>query len=296
MARKKKDAGHHGGAWKVAYADFVTAMMAFFLVLWILGLSKPTKDAIAAYFNDPLIFLKSQEDKGPQAIQVKMPIAQSDPAIVSPGKKKLRGTRIEEKKLFKKLKDDLEDTLKSLPEFKDISKSVRIEMTREGMRIEFAEDKDSLFFSPGSGEISPALRNLIKQVATPLKKIDNKIIVEGHTDVKPTRNSRVTNWELSTERANSARKILDEVGLTDRIFQVRGFAANKLMVPEDPTAAQNRRISLLVLYSDAEYQMSQTGENQGELSDQSFSPERSQELKPEDLPTVEPASKPELTQ
>jgi len=272
MARRKKAEVHHGGAWKVAYADFVTAMMAFFLVMWILSLGKPVKEAIAAYFNDPFVFMKGADRNGANAIPVKWPsLSPETPtttttttnattlAFVMPAsdKKKRIYAVTDEKKVFRALKAEMQNSLEKLPAFKNLSKNIQFDFTNEGLRIEMPEDRPDLFFTPGSGEIGQPLSELIGEVAKTLQQMNNRIVVEGHTDASPTNDPKLTNWELSTERANSARRLMETLGLGPQICQVRGFAAQRPLAGNNPGQASNRRVSLVLLYTGMEKKLGQ---------------------------------------
>ncbi len=244
VRKKKGEAGHHGGAWKVAYADFVTAMMAFFLVMWIVGLSKPTRQAIAAYFKNPSMFEKPGGVKPLGAADNTM-IAKPDPV------KSSDSAKIEA--LFKAKAEAILQELKKTPEFKDMRDSVQVRLTNEGLRIELLEKSSALFFDPGSAHLKPRTVHLLQLIAKQLKDLNNPIVIEGHTDSRPLNGANgYSNWELSADRANSARKAMEEHGLRQgQILAVRGFADRKLLRPDEPTHFSNRRVSILVAYTGA---------------------------------------------
>lgn len=218
--------GHHGGAWKVAYADFVTAMMALFIVLWLLSASKEVQVAVGGYFRDPR------------------------------GSGKLVGTNTNGASDFVALKkDDMkklkEDILKSIHHVDPLDKlkgQIEITITQEGLRIELMESAKGTFFELGSAQPTPALRELLKVLAQELGKLPNKISIEGHTDAKPYSSVKsYDNWDLSTDRANEARRMMQENGVVPgQLSQVRGFADQQLRLPKKPEDPSNRRISVIV--------------------------------------------------
>lgn len=228
---KKKKAGHgghHGGAWKVAYADFVTAMMALFIVLWLLSSDEKVKQAVGGYFSDPT------------------------------GNGKMMGSTLAgsgdglqlSKDDMSKLKEKIEAALKQAPEFKKLSKNVQITVTGEGLRIELLEDEKGMFFQSGLASPSEVGEELITKLAEELGKLPNKLFVEGHTDAKPFASvNGYSNWELSADRANASRRIMMGHGVRpDQVAQVRGFADQRLRLPGEPDAASNRRVSVIVQY------------------------------------------------
>ncbi len=236
IKKKKAHAAHHGGAWKVAYADFVTAMMAFFMVMWILGLSEPIKQNIAGYFTDPEAFAEAvAEGENPGG---------GGPPVLS---------KAEEREKLKEAKETIEKMMAATPEFKELSKHVDIKLVDEGLMIDLVEVKESLFFASGSAKVNPATNNLLSKIAGELKKLDNKVIIEGHTDSRPlARPDDYTNWELSADRANSARRVMEAAGLKkDQIAHVRGCAATQLRDPKNPEHFSNRRVSIIVMHTDA---------------------------------------------
>ncbi len=221
--------GHHGGAWKVAYADFVTAMMALFIVLWLMNTSKPVQEAIAGYFKDPAGYGK-----------------QSGSAVAGTGES--LALRAED---MARLKDKIEDAMKKMPDFLKMKDQIEMTVTGEGLRIELLETEKGMFFESGDSEPSLVGQEMLTELASEVGKLQNKVLIEGHTDARPF-NSRkgYSNWELSADRANAARRLMEQSGLRgDQITQVRGYAAQKLRDPSDPNAAGNRRISLIVQYT-----------------------------------------------
>lgn len=239
---KKGHGGHHGGAWKVAYADFVTAMMALFIVLWVLSQSEEVKEAVAGYFSDPIGFStkgKSLLDgKSSQLIDLKL-------------QKEMQQQEMERQELQKmgeKLKEDLsKDT-----ELMQLSDQVKIEIVKEGLRIELIDSANDIFFEIGTAELKPKARKLLLKIGSEISKLKNKIIVEGHTDSRQYRNDGTgyTNFELSADRANSAKRVLVAGGVSEKqIDEIRGFADTRLRDPSDPYSYVNRRISITLKYT-----------------------------------------------
>jgi chemotaxis protein MotB len=220
--------GHHGGAWKVAYADFVTAMMALFIVLWLLSSSAKVKEAVASYFQDPTGTGK-QTGSSQAGTGETLAIKKDD---------------------MSKLQETLESAMKQIPEFQQMKDQVRLTITGEGLRIELLETEKGLFFQSGNSKPSQTGQDLLLALAQQLAKLPNNILLEGHTDSKPfAAGGAYGNWELSADRANSARRLMQANGLRpDQVVQVRGFADQKLWNKENPDDPSNRRISVIVQY------------------------------------------------
>lgn len=229
IKKKVHGHGHHGGAWKVAYADFVTAMMAFFMVMWLMGSSDKVKSAVSGYFRDPQGF-KKQSGTGTTGEGEQITVSMDN---------------------MDALKEKIQSAMKQLPDFKLIRDHVSMTVTGEGLRIELMEKEGGMFFQSGSPSPSDFGRELLVKMSGELAKLPNNIVIEGHTDAKPFSNDRAySNWELSSDRANSARRLMTESGLRpDQIKQVRGFADQRLMDSKDPAAPKNRRISVIVQYA-----------------------------------------------
>jgi chemotaxis protein MotB len=232
IKKKAAHGGHHGGAWKVAYADFVTAMMALFIVLWLLNMSKPVREAIAGYFKDP----------AGTANKLGTSVDGKGEAVAKP------------KDDMGKLKAELEKAISQMPNFDKLKNQIEITVTSEGLRIEMLESANGTFFDLGKPDPNDNGRELLQLLAGELGKLPNKLSIEGHTDSKPfsgKHNSNYGNWELSTDRANSARRLMQTEGVKpDQVAQVRGFADQLLRKPQDPFDPSNRRISLIVQYVD----------------------------------------------
>jgi len=228
IKKKKVHAhGHHGGAWKVAYADFVTAMMAFFIVLWLMSSSQNVKEAIAGYFSDPRGF---QNRRGS--------------SVAGAGE----GITIA-KDQMNNLKESLQKALRQRSNFDKLKDHIAMTVTGEGLRIELLETNKGMFFENGQPKPTESGAELLKAIAKELGKLSNSIFIEGHTDSKPFDNSIYSNWELSADRANAARKLMEEDGLRpNQVTQIRGYADQLLRVPERPEDPSNRRISIIVQY------------------------------------------------
>ena len=245
---KKKVAGgggHHGGSWKVAYADFVTAMMAFFMVMWILGMDDKTKQAIEGYFSNPVGYKKGY---GAGA----SPLSNgSSPSNVQ--KTPLRMlVRSSETRTFEALKQHIQDKIAASDSLKKMNGLVDIHVTKEGLRIELVESGGSdVFFQSGSARMMPNTMLVLQLIGKELATLPQLLVLEGHTDAaKFGVDASYGNWELSTDRANAARRVLFGAGVEDgRFIEVRGYAATKLRVPDDPLAASNRRTSILLPFS-----------------------------------------------
>ena len=227
IKKKGGHGGHHGGAWKVAYADFVTAMMSLFIVLWLMGSSEKVKKAVAGYFNDP---------KG-MSSQLGTVLTGSGPAI----------SQLDTKDL-EKLKEKLEAEIKARKDLEKLSKQIEITVTPEGLRIELLEGKNGTFYEIGSAKLSDSGQALLTLLASELKTLPNCLLIEGHTDSTPYSNDNgYSNWDLSADRANSARRILQQDGVrNNQVTQVRGYADQMLRVKDNPTDPSNRRVSILV--------------------------------------------------
>ena len=248
IVKKKKGHGHghHGGAWKVAYADFVTAMMAFFLVLWIVGQSQAVKNSVAGYFRDPGVF-EFERSTGilPGATTGISP--EGPPSLKQVAVRSAADRQALEQKAA---------TLKAMlekPELAGMKDQVEIQLTPDGLRIELLEKSDSLFFDSGSAALKERTVRLLQAIARELGSLSNPIVVEGHTDSRRyTTSGAYTNWELSADRANAARRVMDGVLPNGRLSEVRGYADTRLRFPKDPLDPRNRRVSIIVGNNDAE--------------------------------------------
>ncbi|MBN2653647.1 MAG: OmpA family protein [Nitrospirae bacterium] len=242
---KKGGGGHHGGSWKVAYADFVTAMMAFFLMLWLLAMVSPEKRAaLSEYFKNFSLFSES----GQSMMSGSTEIMQNAEGEVKHSPSKFdtpQDINIEAQK--EKLKEMIRKAIEQkMAALKD---QVIIDVVDDGIRIQIVDTEGGWMFAPGSAQPTERANQLIGLVAEYVKETKNKIAVEGHTDASPTKSSGNGNWELSSARASSARKALENNGLTEkRIERVVGYADNQLLFKDKPNDARNRRISIILLH------------------------------------------------
>jgi chemotaxis protein MotB len=230
IKKKGGHGGHHGGAWKVAYADFVTAMMALFIVLWLLNSSKKIQDAVGGYFRDP----HGTAEKAGRDI-----VGSAGGSIVP-------------HQNMQELKTQLEKAIKGVPNFEKLKSHIEMTVTPEGLRIELLESDKGTFFESGSPQLSTDGQDIVRALASEIGKLPNKVTLEEHTDAKPySRNANYSNWELSSDRANSTRRLVQQNGVgQDQILQVRGYADQKLRKPDAPLDPSNRRVSLIIHYLD----------------------------------------------
>jgi chemotaxis protein MotB len=252
IIRKKKrgHAAHHGGAWKVAYADFVTAMMAFFLVMWLVAQSKDVKANIAGYFRDPGLFDYQKSNgllpggtPGVEAGHAPNPGAKPDL-----GAKPDRAAHEKEQELLASAAEHIRQGLVKVPEFKTLRDQIEFTITSEGLRIELVERSGSSFFDSGSALLRGESEGMLVVIAAELGRLVNDVVIEGHTDSRQySSGERYGNWELSTDRANAARRVMEGRGLHhQQLRTVRGFADTQLHVPKDSLDPRNRRISIVV--------------------------------------------------
>ncbi len=222
--------GHHGGAWKVAYADFVTAMMALFLVLWLLGSSNSQqRSVIAHYFREPGVFSGSR-------------------GIIPDGGQDKLGAGIIQSPSLEVLKAHITERLAGLTELLDVYDQVPIKITEDGLLIEVIDKDKQAFFDLSSAKVNPLMRKVLAVLVNEIKDAPNKIAIGGHTDARQfQREKYYSNWDLSTERALNTRRVLEELGLSpDRVEKVAGYADRQLRDPGNPLSAENRRISILI--------------------------------------------------
>jgi chemotaxis protein MotB len=245
IVRKKVHKGghaHHGGSWKVAYADFVTAMMAFFLVMWLVGLSQDVRDRIQGYFNDPL----GMNDTEPKSRAILTMEGLPQP---KPGQSKTPLTEAykSERSTFDSLEQSLKKSMSMDKALKELLQGVRISQTADGLKLEFVETKGAVFFESGSAVIRPEAARLMAEIAPILAKTGYTMEIEGHTDAQPFAGAPNGNWGLSTERALSLQMALMKGGVKeDQFGAVTGFAARRLLDPKNPTGFTNRRVTILI--------------------------------------------------
>jgi chemotaxis protein MotB len=241
----KGGGGHHGGSWKVAYADFVTAMMAFFMVMWILGMDEKTKQAIEGYFANPVGYKKGY-GSGSSPLS-----SGSTPSSVQ--KTQLRMLiRSTEQRTFEELKTSILGKLAASDSLKRLNAVVDVQVTAQGLRIELVESgAGDIYFPLGSAKMKSATMLALQLVGPELASLQHPVVIEGHTDgAKFGTEGGYGNWELSADRANAARRVLESAGVTGgRIVGVNGLADTRPRVPSDPLAAANRRISILLPFS-----------------------------------------------
>ncbi|MGE3539111.1 MAG: flagellar motor protein MotB [Candidatus Tectimicrobiota bacterium] len=270
---KKGHGGHHGGAWKVAYADFVTAMMAFFMVMWLVASSpQETREVVADYFRNPGVFHTTGAGGRKIAPVMPDPTASGDggtyntPPGASPGMPQvkeavlsprealvdiLRVQQQSQQDTLKQVGEHLQTRLASSPELQRLKDQVAIEINDDGLRIELLDREGFSFFEVGSAQFKSEAAAVIRAIANEIRGLSNAVVVEGHTDSRPfTSKSNRSNWELSTDRAHSARRLLEAFNVqSERIAQVRGYANRKLRYPTEPYDVRNRRISFAILYN-----------------------------------------------
>ncbi len=236
VKKAKGHAAHHGGAWKVAYADFVTAMMALFLVLWLVSQADTKlKESIANYFRSPGVFETMDGGILAQAKKVS-----KEPTSLT--------SKDDEQTLFA-VAAQLQKKIKTGPEFSKYKDQVQVEVTEEGLKIQLIDNADRVSFPSGSAEIAVEPRKILEEIAQGICELPNKITIGGHTDsyVFPSTKG-YTNWELSADRANAARRVLENICVNpEQIHRIIGYADTDPLVPEDPFAQANRRISITVL-------------------------------------------------
>ncbi len=240
LKKKKGHGGHHGGAWKVAYADFVTAMMALFIVLWIVGQSKQVKQAVAGYFKDPIAYEKEvKKMKESQSVQ---------PMNEEQIQREIQRREEEEKKKLEEMGKQILRTISEDPRLEQLSQQIVVEPVKEGLRIELLDKSESFFFDIGTATLKPEAVKVLTIIAKEIGKLPNQIIIEGHTDSRQYSTIvGYTNFELSADRANSARRVLQVQGIRkDQITEIRGYADTRLRNKKDPYDVSNRRISIII--------------------------------------------------
>ncbi len=273
---KVQGGGHHGGAWKVAYADFVTAMMAFFLLMWLINTTTPEqKRGVADYFAPASIsesksgaggilggtalgedgsrnsgttaLVSKLAPKAPDVSRDKFQEKSSTSNEVSKNALEQAMARREEM-AFNSAAESLRQAMQDLPELAELSKSLIVDQTPEGLRIQIVDQEGRSMFEPGSANLRPHTMILLRSVAKIINRLPNRISIYGHTDASPSAASGYSNWDLSFNRANAARQFLQENRLReDRIYQVTGKAGSEPLFPDDPFMPGNRRISIVLL-------------------------------------------------
>jgi chemotaxis protein MotB len=284
IIKRVRKSGHnkHGGAWKIAYADFVTAMMAFFLLMWLLGsTTEGDKKGIADFFNAPLkVALMGGSGSGDSSHVVRgggTDLSRTTGQVKDgdvPAKRKLlnlKSLEAEQKRAeaarLEALKQKVEDALAGSPKLASMRSQIRLDMTRDGLRIQIVDEQNRPMFDSGSAVVKPYMRELLQAIGHALSDVPNRITLEGHTDAQPFSGGErgYSNWELSSDRANASRREIVGGGLPeDRMLLVQGLASSNLFVKDDPTSPMNRRISIIVMNRDAEDRLLKLLPSQGE--------------------------------
>jgi chemotaxis protein MotB len=274
--KKVSGGGHHGGAWKVAYADFVTAMMAFFLLMWLINVTSPDqKRGIADYFAPASVSastsgsggilagtaLGDQGAKGSGSVSVVEQLAPEAPKTTEqgPSPKQANADQASQQSLqaalekrddqaFQSAAESLRQAMQNMPELAELSKQILVDQTPEGLRIQLIDQEGRSMFDQGSAKPNDRARVLLRAVARVINQLPNRITISGHTSASADGGKPSSDWQLSSARADSARQILQDAGVdADRIYQVSGKADSDPLFPDDPTLAGNRRIALVLL-------------------------------------------------
>ncbi|HTR16049.1 MAG TPA: flagellar motor protein MotB [Acetobacteraceae bacterium] len=284
IKRAAEERNEHSGQWKVAYADFVTAMMAFFLIMWLLSsTTESQRKGIAKFFNtasildmsggngaldggksilngaDPKIekIIDSSEDGGP-SVQQDNASAENDADPEGLFKDP------QERQRFEAVKAEVEHMI-AQGELKDVAGNLSVEMTPEGLRLQIFDRDDQGMFQPGSAVPTPRLMRILGVIGQVLATVQNSIIITGHTDGQALNHGAYSNWELSADRANAARRELESKGVSaDRMLKIEGRAATDLLVPQTPDDPRNRRIAVTILRSDAADALSEHAQTPGQ--------------------------------
>jgi chemotaxis protein MotB len=266
IIKRVKKGGHgvHGGAWKIAYADFVTAMMAFFLLMWLLGsTSKGDLKGLQDYFRAPLK-VSMVGGNGAGASSSVLPGGGADltltagqhPEDAAAAEKRRRAeTARRDAQRLAALSAKISAAISNNPQLRRYSRQIQLETTPDGLKIQIVDEQGRPMFTTGNAAVQPYMREILREIGAALNGVENRISLDGHTDVTQYGNQSrgYSNWELSTDRANAARRELVAAGMPeDKLLRVTGLAASNLLVPENPTAPTNRRISIMVLTKEAE--------------------------------------------
>jgi len=236
VKKKGRHGGHHGGSWKVAYADFVTSMMAFFLVMWLVAQTDTIREAVAGYFNDPVNYGK-MKGKGvlDGSTVPKIPDIKSDREI--------------ELQLLRQAAQNIKTQMEQNADLSNLRNQVEMTITSRGLRIQLIDkDEDKAFFEIGSDKLQSDARKILSIIGEEIAKLPNEIVIEGHTDRRQYAGDEYTNWELSSDRASAARYVLVKNGVSnEQIFGIEGYGDRFLKIAEDPYDKRNRRVAILVL-------------------------------------------------
>lgn len=274
---KKVAGGHHGGAWKIAYADFVTAMMAFFLLMWLLGsTAKGNLQGIAEYFQTPLkVAMAGGEGSGDSSSVIKgggkdltLREGQNKKGDIDTQKKTYNLQAAEaalakaDAERLKGLKDKIEAIIESNPTLKQYKKQLLLDITTEGLRIQMVDEQNRPMFALAKAELQPYTREILREIGKALNDVPNRISLSGHTDASPYGSGEkgYSNWELSADRANASRRELIFGGMDEsKVLRVVGLSSSVLFDKEDPLNPINRRISIIVMNKKTEQSASQDG-------------------------------------
>jgi chemotaxis protein MotB len=287
IIKRVKKGGHaaHGGAWKIAYADFVTAMMAFFLLMWLLGsTTEGDKKGIADYFGSPLkIAMAGGQGAGDASSIIKgggMDLTRSSGQVkrgdvqAPDHSYNLKALKAEQRRAeivkLEELKSTIQDKLDASEKLRALSSQIRLDMTRDGLRIQIVDDQNRPMFDSGSAVVKPYMRELLRAIGDILGSVPNLLTLEGHTDAHAFAGGErgYSNWELSADRANASRRELMAGGLAEqRVLRVQGLAYSQPFVPDDPEAPANRRISIIVMNRDAQDRVFRTDPESADNSD-----------------------------
>lgn len=269
---KKTAAGHHGGAWKIAYADFVTAMMAFFLLMWLLGSSsKAQLEGVAEYFKTPLkVALMGGSSVGASDTLIKggggkdmtKKQGQVKPVDGPQGKQKMvdiddvkKALEKVEKVKLEELKKKIEKAIEDSPSLSKFKNQLLLDITTEGLRIQIVDDKNRPMFNSSKADMQPYAKEILQEIGQMLNGVTNKISLSGHTDATPYPNGEksYSNWELSSDRANASRRELIAGGMDEtKLLRVVGLSSASLLDKENPFNPSNRRISIIIMNKQAE--------------------------------------------
>lgn len=258
-------AGHHGGAWKVAYADMVTALMALFIVLWILAQSDEIVQSVAGYFRDPVGF---REGGVPSVVEGGIDAGR--PSLIDDLSTSHESGDGDETSQLDREADEwreraerIEQALEKLPSFERHRGQIELAVTPDGLRISMIESDQSQLFEVGSTELNPDGYQVLEAIGRELAGLPNYVAIEGHTDSRPfAAGSEMNNWKLSTGRANTARRVLESIGIKpERIFEIRGLADRQLYNPLDPEDSRNRRVSITLLSQEAHAERAKMAES-----------------------------------
>lgn len=273
IIKRVKKGGHaaHGGAWKIAYADFVTAMMAFFLLMWLLGsTAKGELQGISDYFSSPLKVAMTGGDGsgnsssvipggGNDLSKVHGQVRRSDSDSEKARRQSIDTARAERAKQdaqrIKTLQAKIDALITENPRLNEYKSQIRIDVTPDGLQIQIVDDQNRPMFDSGSAMVKPYMRDILREIGAALNGVENRVSLAGHTDAVPYSNSDrgYSNWELSSDRANATRRELVAAGMPDaKLGRVVGLAASDLLEPDNPRSAANRRITITVLTREAE--------------------------------------------